>query len=806
MKSLQFIEVDTPAFDQTSPVGQQTWRFAVPTDYLPREVDCIPSISAITYTPATISLGEDLGQRATLQITFKDHLHVMNGEPFGQGTFWGKWRARYGQKLRGRAVRWLNGLEGQALTDMPTRHFFIDSVDGPTPDGVYTINAKDLLKFADDNRAQAPRLSNGKIGGALDTSTPSATLTPGGIGNAEYPASGHLCIGGKEIVSFTRSGDSLTITRGQLGTTAIAHDAGERAQLVLYYDGDDVADIIYDLFTNYAGISSTYLPLTEWKAETSANLGVIYARPITEPTPVNKLVSQLVEQAALAIWWDELARLVRLQVLKEIATDAAVFDEDVIVERSLKVKEQPDKRISQIWTYFGQRNPADRGDDEDNYRFALADLDLALETQYGGSLFRKIVGQWIATQNAAERLNQVQMSRFRDPPRNFNFDLFPGTAISAGRGYRLRWRQNQDVDGNVVEDGAPIQITRVAVEAGVIHVEAEEMLASGVVVLTNVVILTDTSGLLNWTVPADWNNADNSIHCIGGGGGGSQGQSSGDGDGGGGGGGGAYSAITNLTLTPGASIQYRIGIGGDGGAGAGAVGGDTWFNGATLGASSVGAKGGAGGLATGGSNGGVGGQSSSGIGATKISGGNGGPGYEAGSNSAGGGGGGGAAGPNGNGAAGGGNISADRDHGGGGGGANGGSVGGEVASGNSAGGSGGNNRFNFGGGTGATNGVAPTLGQDGGGGGGGYRRQTAGASGGTGEAIWTQTIAPIFSAGPGGGAGGGGGGQIVGPAHRIGEPGGDGGLYGGGGGGGGNAAAEGGNGAQGVIAIVYRGL
>lgn len=776
MKSLQFIEVDTDGFDTTSSPADnpRTWRFAIPTDYLPRDVDCIPSVSAINFTPATISLGEDLGQRASLTVTFKDHRHIMNGEPFDQGTFWGKWRARYGQKLRGRAVRWLNGLEGQALVAMPTRHFFIDSVDGPTPDGIYTIVAKDLLKFADDDRAQAPVLSNGTLAGGINDTDLSLTLSPTGIGDVDYPTSGYACIGGKEIVAFTRGSpsDVMTITRGQLNTSPITHAAGERVQLVLNYAGNDPADIIYDLFTNYAGMNASLLPLTSWQAETAANLGVIYARPITEPTPVNKLVSELIEQAALAVWWDELARIVRLQVLKEISTDADTFDEEVILEGSLKTKEQPDKRISEIWAYYGQRNPADRGDNEDNYRNALADVDLQRETEYGGSLIRKIIGTWIATENAAQRLTQVQLSRFRDPPRRFNFDLFPGASISAGQGYRLKWRQNQDVLGNMVSEGAPIQITRVSVEAGVIHVEAEEMLASGVVVLTNCVILTDTSGLLSWTVPATWNSANNSIHAIGGGGFG--GFESGSFNGGSGGGGGAYSGIANLALTPAASISYRVGAGGTD---AGSVnGGDTWFNGATLAASSVGAKGG---TAASFRTPGTGGAAASGVGTTKHSGGNGGTGGtdSGGGAFAGSGGGGGAGGPNGDGARGG-NVSGEKNGQAGGGGADGGSAGSTVTDDNNS--NGGNNRFSFGGGTASSAAVD---------GGGGYGE----ARGGIGEPLWTQTIAPIISAGPGGGGGAKG----------------DGGSYGGGGG---AAKTTGffppvtvsGFGAQGVIAIIWQ--
>lgn len=76
-----------------------------------------------------------------------------------------------------------------------------------------------------------------------------------------------------------------------------------------------------------------------------------------------------------------------------------------------------------------------------------------------------------------------------------------------------------------------------------------------------------TSGT-SWTVPTDWNSTNNTIEVIGGGGG--------------------YSKITNLSLTVGASITYQIGSGGA----ASTAGGNTWFNGASFGVSSVGAVGG----------------------------------------------------------------------------------------------------------------------------------------------------------------------------------------------------------------------
>src|SRR6185295_18112501 len=59
-----------------------TLRFARPTAYLPHDIDCIPSISEISYTPAVISLGKNLGTRATLSVIFRDHKHSDTGDGF----------------------------------------------------------------------------------------------------------------------------------------------------------------------------------------------------------------------------------------------------------------------------------------------------------------------------------------------------------------------------------------------------------------------------------------------------------------------------------------------------------------------------------------------------------------------------------------------------------------------------------------------------------------------------------------------------------------------------------------------------
>lgn len=90
------------------------------------------------------------------------------------------------------------------------------------------------------------------------------------------------------------------------------------------------------------------------------------------------------------------------------------------------------------------------------------------------------------------------------------------------------------------------------------------------------------SGTL-WTVPADWNSANNTIECVGSGWKGAFDAGTGIGSPGGGG---AYARKNNVALTPGSSIPYHIG--------AASSGGSTSFNNAlVIAVNAIGSNGGA---------------------------------------------------------------------------------------------------------------------------------------------------------------------------------------------------------------------
>jgi len=291
----------------------------------------------------------------------------------------------------------------------------------------------------------------------------------------------------------------------------------------------------------------------------------------------------------------------------------------------------------------------------------------------------------------------------------------------------------------------------------------------------------------SWTVPANWNNADNAIHIFGGGGGGSGPiyVATTSFSGGAGGGGGGYRTLTNQTYS--GSVTYAIGAAGSGVAGGtsgtstGGTGGTTTWDSTNTATGGVGgvttattSTGGTGGTGT--SSGGTGGD-----GGVTISGTN---------TGTGGGGGAGAAGPNGAGGNGGDGFNSVTNTsiaGGGGGGNGGGTAGSDGTSG--VGGNGGNNSLGSGGATGGSVTTGATTATNGGGGGGisGTSTSSAGSNG-------IDILSVV-----GGGGGGGGGARNLAPSA--------GGLYGGGGGGGGNNDAgtrtNGATGRQGAIVIVW---
>lgn len=740
---------DTANFSATT----KTLRFAIPTAHLPRDIDIIGAwVTSVDYSPSIVSLGENLGQRASVKITFTEHRHsdagdgldkyqqerisgaaLASGEgydPYTQGTFWARLRARH-QSLRGRALRLITGFVGDALADMETRTFYIESFDGPNADGKFSITAKDALKFLDGDRAQAPVLSSGFLVSEIDEDDTEATLSPSGVGDDEYPLSGYVNIGGNEVAYFTRdpytkvllhfdgadgatttedtdnagphavtftgsaqidaaqskfggsslllgaagnyaqladhddwflgtgnftidmhvrfttapsgapnatfdnvlmwqeldinnrmilwidgtrleflhrdssvtraqyqathgfsnatwhhlrvvrsgssffmfkdgvaltlttvtaistnslgnvaaplrlggiaiagpdwidefrwrkgiadttsnftaptaaygliaTGDIIRLDRAQLGSVASSHDAQDRVQLCLRYVAANPDEIIAELIDDYTDTPAGYIDAAAWRTEVDNNLDRVYTATITEPTPVNKLVSELIEQGPFALWDDNAANKLRLQVLRGIPTSAALFDHSNVLKNSFASVEQPDKRISRVQVYYGQIDPTKPLDNSDNYRSVAEVIDAEAETIYGPVAFNVIRSRWVPAggRTHAERVANIKLGRFRAAPRKFSFAVFRSESVPSavipelGNGYQLQWRTLQNPDGT--QETVPVQVVRLLPSSAMLSAEAEEMrftVLDAADLANRIIIIDFNENNLNW--------------------------------------------------------------------------------------------------------------------------------------------------------------------------------------------------------------------------------------------------------------------------------------------------------------------
>jgi hypothetical protein len=455
---------DRENFDRTV----LTLRFFRPSAE-PEIFDGFAVLRDVSVTPQVLDPGNSIGQRESVRITLDDfqssdagfdkYLEDRGYNAYERGTFWGRFRARV-PAMRGAALRVLRGQSGQSLDTFETWHYIVETTAGPEG-GKFSITGKDALKFADKDRAQAPRPSRGLLLGDLDAGDTAITLSPTGIGDLDYPASGRAAIGGNEVVSFTRSGDAITLsTRGEGGTDDVDHEAGERFQLVLEYNAQRPDAIIADLLLGYTEIESDWIDQAAWQAEIEAFTPRLYSALIAEPTPVADLVNEIISQVGLVMWTDTKAQQLRLTGLRAVGADAALYDSDRMMAATFRSREQPAKRVSQAWCYFGMRNPLEGVDDPKNYGNIAVGVDsTGADEEYGGEAIRTTFSRWINAFNrqAAERVNQVLLQRFRNPPRRLEFEVYvTDAAPTVGAGVRVQHRELQDDTGQEIVTGVQV--------------------------------------------------------------------------------------------------------------------------------------------------------------------------------------------------------------------------------------------------------------------------------------------------------------------------------------------------------------
>lgn len=442
---------------------------------LPKTVTIIPSLISVVSLATKINIGggdpqaSPLGQRATITATFRDHPYHdrlvdpyfadRDFDPTERGTFWSKWLAR-NPYHQGRAVRVRQGYVGQTLAEMRVRHYVIDRIDGPTK-GIVTLVAKDQLKLLDDVRTRVPEANEGVLDADISDADTSLTLSPSGIGNSDYAASGTARIG-SELVTFTRSGDIVTLTaRALRNTLASQHAAGDIFQEVLVIDGVRVDTLLADLMTTYAGIDPSFIPTATWDAEAALWCTAFdLSAWITEPTGVQSLISEILQTTGCFIWWDDEDQEIKFRATRPFyplvdGTALAIEQNANVIADSFAIEQKPEERITQIYVYWAQIDPTQAADDPANFarRRILTDTAAQSAERYGDSRIKIIFGRFFDEENdaATSVVATRTLERYRETPKLIRFSTdIKDTQIRPGSVARLTHRDLVDMTGDAL--------------------------------------------------------------------------------------------------------------------------------------------------------------------------------------------------------------------------------------------------------------------------------------------------------------------------------------------------------------------
>lgn len=388
----------------------------------------LPFLNRTRHSPIEVDQGKSLGVRAQLRADLNDAPHhdigldkYVNERSFkaiDRGLFLQNLKARW-PYFSGRKLRWYRGYLSDAPTtaDFQRRDYVIERFDGPDANGAVAITAKDPLKLLDDDRAQYPAPTTGVLSFEVAEEDEPTTLrisVSGAEDYGQYPSAlNYVAINGEVIryTSATSGEDSdghfvllAGVTRETLPigyeTERRSHDAGDTVQLCAHLSGR-VVDIVQTLMLSVDGFDPAWIPFSEWDAEYETWLGgFTIERLIVEPEGVRSIIDEIVEQTMTwGFWFCERCNDIKYRAIRPADIDEAVpllSDGANLIEGQFRLREQPDETVNEIQVLFGQRDPAKKRDELDNYARGVVAVDVEnqSENELGARRTERIFARW----------------------------------------------------------------------------------------------------------------------------------------------------------------------------------------------------------------------------------------------------------------------------------------------------------------------------------------------------------------------------------------------------------------------------
>jgi len=441
-----------------------------------------PTLTALDIAATRLRPGQNLGDRGVAQVTIQDH--PFNDEGFDpykstrgvdyddgdHGTFWQRFLARFPYFEKRKLEIWTGYLdESTGAWDYDSAEpltYLIESIAGPdAASGAITIVAKDPLKLADEKQAMTPTPSTGILAADMDTVTGVATLSAAAQ-VAQYQAAwdaGQKWLRiGKEVIELLGRPTTVDLSVARSQGPSIydqndiileEHAAGDTVQVCTWISGRLDAVCQY-LLETVSQVDTAFLDLVGWAA-----LCDVWASDwnfqalITEPTSAKQLLNEICAHSVM-LWWDDSAALVKLDILKPQpnADVSTLTDDQHIVAGSVSVGRDSSQRVSQVWLYYGQRNPVEKLDAAGN--FAVTDIDVAgdEETNYQAKAVRFIRSRWLhqADRAIAATIGARILNYYKDTKTvvSLTIDAKDTAAAVTGNDVDLLTRYVRDATGN----------------------------------------------------------------------------------------------------------------------------------------------------------------------------------------------------------------------------------------------------------------------------------------------------------------------------------------------------------------------
>lgn len=448
-----------------------------------------PFLSDIKHKPATINPASAqtgstaLGTRATVSISLRDgdsddryqdeYFLARSGNPNALGTFFGKYFAR-NKYLWGRRIDWVNAyIENGLIVDAKTRTYVITEVGGPDSSGNVSMTAQDVLVLTSAKKAKFPAESDVRLFADINSTATSLALlaSPSSINElsdiiAAWPASGHVRID-DELMAYTKSGLSLNVSRGELGSDADEHKADTTVQLVESVVNKKPWEIVQRILTFGTTIPTELFDVTQWQAESAGKpwMDQNYTAYISEPTGVNELLADISQQMMFFPYFDEETNRILISAttsnLGNVPTVKTLDDNQNLVASSFTMRRNDDAVMTRVYAHTGVRNWAEDLKDRKNYRAVIA-----LITGEEGDDRRRhassadLFNYWLSDEQS-DRVGRMVLSQFAEAGTEFTFKLdAKDTDIKLAQFIEIQHRLLTDAYGRPI--GKPAQITRAA--------------------------------------------------------------------------------------------------------------------------------------------------------------------------------------------------------------------------------------------------------------------------------------------------------------------------------------------------------